>query len=625
MEKATILIVDDEENVVRSLSRTLRDQYHVLTATSGEAALEIAAREDIAVILTDQRMPGLTGVQLLERAKKRRPNTVGILISGYSDVTALMDALNVGVVRGYIPKPWDTEELRQKLNSAVQQFEAVINEHELLHSTTESVVQAREQMAEFRKIFDLVSAGEIGNVFSNAEGKLTAFTPLTGQLLNREFLDHLSDGFALIRENGTIDYCNSACRKMLALDYPTNAEFFSVPRLRDCAPLVKALQSAFHGSPGHAEFFLINRNGDKSYLEAAATPIVDPNKGNNAVIIVRDQTERQQNLAHLKGLSAVTEAIVQTLDFDQGLPLVLAACCEAVQADGCYLYFVDAQTKDLHLAGAIGLSAEMVEFLKQNPLPMGKGLTGQVALTGEPNAIVRVQDATVAYPAQVAKEHIVSTAMAPLRDQTGISGVIGVTSQALRKFSDAEIKLLSSIGSQVGMALRIARLLNLLREQAHIDGLTGLFNRRYFMELAEREYARSQRHHSSLVALMLDMDRFKQINDGHGHAIGDQVLQAVGSVLAAGVRSIDLVCRYGGDEFAALLPHCEETEARQVIERLQQRVSEIQIPTASGAISVGVSIGSATASQASEDSLDALFIRADARMYEVKTKKRLGQ
>ena len=214
--------------------------------------------------------------------------------------------------------------------------------------------------------------------------------------------------------------------------------------------------------------------------------------------------------------------------------------------------------------------------------------------------------------------------MAPLRDPTGVSGVLGVFSHALRKFSAAEIKLLSSIGSQVGMALRNARLHDQLRDQARTDALTSLFNRRYFMELAEREYARSRRHHSPLVALMLDLDRFKQINDSYGHAIGDKVLQAVGSVLASGVRSIDLVCRYGGDEFAALLPHCEETEAQQVIERLRQCVSEIQIPTANGMISVGVSIGSATASQASEDSLDALFIRADARMYDVKAKTKKG-
>jgi PAS domain S-box-containing protein len=122
--KPAILVVDDEEGITQALSRGLRDLFTVFMANSGEAALEILQREEIAVILTDQRMPGLTGVELLEHARSVRPTTLGILTSGYVDSTARSQALALDTVRGYLPKPWDLIELRRKVSEVVQQYRA---------------------------------------------------------------------------------------------------------------------------------------------------------------------------------------------------------------------------------------------------------------------------------------------------------------------------------------------------------------------------------------------------------------------------------------------------------------------------------------------------------------------
>jgi response regulator RpfG family c-di-GMP phosphodiesterase len=120
--KPTLLIVDDEESITRSLARSLKDQFTVLTANSGEDALRIVERTEPSVILADQRMPGMSGVELLERVREIRPNSVAILISGYSDVLAFTAAINLSNVRGFIPKPWDLEALRTKLEEAVFQY-----------------------------------------------------------------------------------------------------------------------------------------------------------------------------------------------------------------------------------------------------------------------------------------------------------------------------------------------------------------------------------------------------------------------------------------------------------------------------------------------------------------------
>jgi PAS domain S-box-containing protein len=125
--KPTLLIVDDEENVNRSLACSMRYQFTVVTANSGEEALRLIKQVTPAVVLTDQRMPGMTGMELLERILHVNPRIVGILISGYTDTVSLTTTLNLSNVRGFIPKPWDIATLRDKLEEAVVQYYNVLN------------------------------------------------------------------------------------------------------------------------------------------------------------------------------------------------------------------------------------------------------------------------------------------------------------------------------------------------------------------------------------------------------------------------------------------------------------------------------------------------------------------
>lgn len=151
-----ILIVDDEEHITRTLARSLRDQFTIFTANNAEDALTILAREDIAVILTDQRMADISGVDLLERARQLRPDALGILISGYSDITAVIDALNLGTVRGYLPKPWDIDEVRRQVTDAAHQYEAIFRNREALRDTVEAVREAQKQIDTLREQLDQI-------------------------------------------------------------------------------------------------------------------------------------------------------------------------------------------------------------------------------------------------------------------------------------------------------------------------------------------------------------------------------------------------------------------------------------------------------------------------------------
>ena len=120
----TLLLVDDEENIVSSLKRLFRrDGYHILTANSGAEALNVLAANEVHVILSDQRMPGMTGVEFLREAKVRCPGSVRITLSGYTDLQSIIDAVNEGAVYKFLTKPWEDARLREHVAQAFEQFE----------------------------------------------------------------------------------------------------------------------------------------------------------------------------------------------------------------------------------------------------------------------------------------------------------------------------------------------------------------------------------------------------------------------------------------------------------------------------------------------------------------------
>jgi len=118
-----ILVVDDEEAILESLELTLEGDYRVFTASTGEAALGILEREDIALIIADQVMPGMSGVEFLESAIERNPRAIRMMLTGYADLSSLVRAINSGRIYRYIPKPWEPEELRLNVKRALEAWE----------------------------------------------------------------------------------------------------------------------------------------------------------------------------------------------------------------------------------------------------------------------------------------------------------------------------------------------------------------------------------------------------------------------------------------------------------------------------------------------------------------------
>ena len=120
----TLLLVDDEENILRALTRVFRrDGYNLLTTTSGAAGLELLAQHEVGVVISDQRMPEMTGVEFLNRVKEQYPDTLRIVLSGYTELKSVIDAVNQGAVYKFLTKPWDDDLLRKHVEDAFSYYE----------------------------------------------------------------------------------------------------------------------------------------------------------------------------------------------------------------------------------------------------------------------------------------------------------------------------------------------------------------------------------------------------------------------------------------------------------------------------------------------------------------------
>ena len=153
---------------------------------------------------------------------------------------------------------------------------------------------------------------------------------------------------------------------------------------------------------------------------------------------------------------------------------------------------------------------------------------------------------------------------------------------------------------------------------ATTDALTGLLNRRAFLESTTREVARAKRYNNDLSVVLLDVDHFKQINDKRGHAAGDMVLSAVGKLLNSSLRTCDIVARWGGEEFVLLLPSTSLDHAAEVGERVRAELAGATIKDGNGdAVPVTASFG--VASYSGAETLEQMIDRADRAMYLAKS------
>ena len=206
----------------------------------------------------------------------------------------------------------------------------------------------------------------------------------------------------------------------------------------------------------------------------------------------------------------------------------------------------------------------------------------------------------------------------PLVFEKNLLGLLWVWGQNVAR---SDLPIMSIFAKQVGISLERARLFHEVQSLALTDPLTGLQNRRSIFELGRIEFSRADRMNRPFCCMMLDVDFFKQVNDNHGHVVGDHVLREFAQRCKNSVREVDLVGRYGGEELIVLLTETDRDTAVQVAERLRASIAKKPFHALDRIISLTVSIGVATKDE-NTTHLEALIARADQALYIAKHKGR---
>jgi diguanylate cyclase (GGDEF)-like protein len=202
----------------------------------------------------------------------------------------------------------------------------------------------------------------------------------------------------------------------------------------------------------------------------------------------------------------------------------------------------------------------------------------------------------------------------PLPDDGGRIGYLTVyTGAPGRRYGPDEVRRLEELAERAAPAIENARRFREARQLADLDALTGLHNRRYFHETLARECARAHRYARRLALVVFDLDDFKDVNDRIGHLAGDAVLAEASERVREVVRSADIPCRVGGDEFAVILPESGREQAEQLYQRIQTAVSGRPIGQA-GRLKLSAGVAELTA----EDDSISFFERADDALYRAK-------
>jgi adenylate cyclase len=220
-KKYNILYVDDEEQNLISFKAAFRREYNIHTALSGEDGLKILLENSIDLIITDQRMPGMTGIQFLEKVIPQYPDTVRMILTGFSDVEAIIGAINTGRVFRYITKPWDETELHMTIENACQLAELLSKNKQLILDLKQKVEEQEKILKLFMKYVpgpvvekalkateDSILDGEQRNItvlFCDIRG----FTPMSEELTPKEVVTFLNDYYSIMtgvirKHNGTV-------------------------------------------------------------------------------------------------------------------------------------------------------------------------------------------------------------------------------------------------------------------------------------------------------------------------------------------------------------------------------------------------------------------------------------
>ena len=288
----------------------------------------------------------------------------------------------------------------------------------------------------------------------------------------------------------------------------------------------------------------------------------------------RLRTELAQRTKELSFFINSGKALTSTLEFNRVLRIIMERAQQLIKCEAWSLLLLDGEKQELRFVSVKGGQRREVKKVR---LKIGKGIAGWVAQTGQPHIVHNVRKDPHFYKAvdQIARFKTRSVLCVPIVNKKKTVGVLEMINKRNgMPFEQKDQELLVQLVDQAAIALERANLYQQMSDLAVTDDLTKLFNFRYLDQILDREISRCQRYGSVLSLIFLDMDYFKHVNDTHGHLMGSRVLIEVAHILLRNLRNVDVIARYGGDEFVVVLPETSVKTTLRITSRLLQALQE---------------------------------------------------
>ncbi len=318
----------------------------------------------------------------------------------------------------------------------------------------------------------------------------------------------------------------------------------------------------------------------------------------------------RDRMEELNILYRVGQTMSSELDYEKLLYLILEEVIQVMGAEKGSLMLLDEDTGKLGIRVAKGLKEDIVKGTRVAP---GEGIVGQVVQARKAILVENTLEEP-GFRALKGRDIEPGTLLSvPLMVRGSTIGVVNVSKSIPGSFGKKDLKLFAGLANQAAIALENA----ILYKEAITDGLTQLFIHRYFQRRLDQELKRARRYGSSLTLTMLDIDHFKNFNDTYGHQVGDQVLKVVAELLSKNVRDVDIVSRYGGEEFTVISPEKTSDDFCVAAERLRKSIEDFPFEVDGKPVRITISLGIAAFPGDAEEKHE-LIEKADMALYQAK-------
>ena len=599
-----ILLIDDDQSILKLLSDFISDKgYRVDTARHGGEALEKLSSHIYDLVIIDLNLPDMGGIDIVKWINQHSPETISIILSGYATIESTLEAISLGAF-DYLIKPVQLAKLNIVLTNGLEQRKMIRQNKKLISdlqiAKKNLEARVRQRTKELRK----------------------------SQERFRSLYDNAPDVYYTVDTGGMIIDCNKMA-----------SEFFGYSKHKligkHLLELISSLVPTVDGQGGkirHQEVQVKRADGRVADVELNTNLLRDESgKVIGALTLQRDITARKRADEALReseeryrtifqsaevslweiDYTALKSAIAELkesgiedlrayLEKKPDIAHKMADMIKIVDVNDATVKMFDAQTKE-ELLGSFTeiLVPETMPVFCEYLMALAEG-----ANVFESEAILRTLKGDVIYG-------LLYVAIPPgeAKFQNLLLSMVNITT---RKEAEEEKDSLFN---------KLHELNKKLESLAITDGLTQLYNHRFFMESLSREFGRARRGSGALACLMADIDDFKKFNDNYGHQKGDEILFRVASILQGSRRGSDVVARYGGEEFVLLLPDTGLDQAVKLAKKLRKKVEQTSIKSEKNEkLNVTISIGAFAYTDNNIKDYRELLNKVDQALYLAKEK-----